>query len=771
MRRDAVDVGRVELMIATLRRIIQAVNDAPDLDAALELLVSELRGAMATDVCTIYLRDRGADRLVFRATEGLNRERVGQFSLGMDEGLVGWVARRGEPLNLEQADQHPKFQLIPDLGEEPFSTFLGVPVMHQRDLLGVLVVQQTARRKFSNDEESFLMTVSAQLAGVIAHAEATGALLASASGSATEGARFAGVAGSPGIAIGSGVVIATGAELEAVPTRRAEDRKGELRAFRAALARVRDDIEMVADNLRDELSPEDHALFGVYLSILDDSALGGEVAALIKAGEWAQGALSQVMLRHIRHFERMEHSYLRERAVDVRDLGSRVLAYLQDSQRQRRQWPAKTILVAEELTASLLGEVPRDSLAGVVSLRGSANSHAAILARSMGVPAAVGVADLPLARLDGLELVVDGYNGRVYVKPHTQVRRRFELLQAEDTALTEELKSQVGLPCVTQDGVRTLLWANTGVAADIMRARDNGAEGVGLYRSEVSFLLRDRFPSEEEQCHVYREQLQALHPAPVTMRTLDIGGDKSLPYFPISEDNPFLGWRGIRVTLDHPEIFLTQIRAMLKANEGLGNLRILLPIVTNLEELEEAKLLIARCHEEVQAEGFSAPSPPVGVMIEVPAAVYLAQSLAANSDFLSVGSNDLTQYLLAVDRNNPRVASLYQPLHPALLTALQVVVHAAHEAGRSVSICGELAGDPVAAPLLVAMGFDQLSMNAGNLPRVKSVLRSLALGDVRFLVDRLSQFRSTVQISTQLEALLRDNGLERFVRTGNEGRS
>lgn len=757
-------------MISTLRRIIQSVNDAETLEDALTLLVRELRAAMETDVCTIYLRDRQANRLVFRATEGLNVDRVGQFSLGMDEGLVGWVASREEPLNLEDAGQHPRFQLVPDLGEEAFSTFLGAPIVHQRDLLGVLVVQQTARRRFSNDEESFLVTISAQLAGVIAHAEATGALARADDAEGQPGARFLGVAGSPGIGIGEGVVLSPSADLAAVPSHQAVDRKVELRAFRAALARVRDDIEIVAENLREELSAEDHALFGVYLNILDDSTLGGEVASLIKAGEWAQGALSQVMLKHIRHFERMEHSYLRERAVDVRDLGTRVLAYLQDEQRQRREVPANTILVAEELTASVLGEIPRESLAGIVSLRGSANSHAAILARSMGIPAAVGVADLPLTRLEGLELVVDGYNGRVYVKPHAQVRERFELLRAEDTALSRELESLIDLPAETRDGITTPLWANTGIAADLQRAADNGAEGVGLYRTEVSFLLRDRFPTEDEQRQLYREQLERFAPAPVTMRTLDIGGDKSLPYFPINEDNPFLGWRGIRVTLDHPEIFLTQVRAMLKASEGLDNLRILLPMVTNLEELDEAKLLIQRCHEEVLAEGCIVSMPPVGVMIEVPAAVYLAHALAERSDFLSVGSNDLTQYLLAVDRNNPQVTGLYQPLHPAVLSALKQVVTAAHEAGKTASICGEMAGDPLSAPLLVAMGFDQLSMNAGNLLRVKSVLRSLNMADVQFMVDRLDQFQSEVQISTQIESLLRERGLERFVRTGDRGR-
>ena len=259
----------------------------------------------------------------------------------------------------------------------------------------------------------------------------------------------------------------------------------------------------------------------------------------------------------------MEHSYLRERAVDVRDLGTRVLGYLQDANRQHVDYPDATVLVAEELTASTLGEIPRDKLVGIVSMRGSANSHTAILARAMGIPAVVGVEDLPLKRLPDQRLVVDGYNGRIYVNPHADLLTRFEALK---TRPFEELAPLAHRPAETADGTVIPLWVNTGVAADVQRAREFGAEGVGLYRTEVSFLLRDRFPSEEEQRQLYREQLEAFHPAPVTMRTLDLGGDKALPYFPIEESNPFLGWRGIRVTLDHPEIFLTQVRAMLRAN-------------------------------------------------------------------------------------------------------------------------------------------------------------------------------------------------------------
>ncbi len=756
-------------MLEVLRRLIQDVNAADSLEDALALIVAQVRAAMHTDVCTIYLHDKAKQQLVFRATEGLNSEKVGQFGLGFDEGLVGWVATREEPLNLDDASAHPRFQLVEGLGEEPFNAFLGAPIVHQRDLLGVLVVQQGDHRRFSEDEEAFLITVSAQLAGLIAHAELAGVIRKSATvpEDAEGGARLSGVAACSGIGIGIAAWVSPHADLQTVPSRESKDRRAELKAFRDALASVRSDIQQVAENLEDELGPEDRALFGVYLSILDDSALGGEVAALIKAGEWAQGALSQVMLRHIRHFERMEHSYLRERAVDVRDLGTRVLGYLQDANRQEIDYPDATVLVAEELTASALGEIPREKLVGIVSMRGSANSHTAILARAMGIPAVVGVEDLPLKQLPDRRLVVDGYNGRVYVNPHPDLLSRFEGLLAEDEALFEELAPLAEQPAATSDGHAVPLWVNTGVAADVQRAREFGAEGVGLYRTEVSFLLRDRFPSEEEQRQLYREQLEALHPSPVTMRTLDIGGDKALPYFPIEESNPFLGWRGIRVTLDHPEIFLTQVRAMLKANEGLDNLRILLPMVTAIDELRSARELILRCHSEVMSEGFSADLPPIGVMIEVPAAVYLAGPLAEEADFLSVGSNDLTQYLLAVDRGNARVADLYQALHPAVLAALRDIIDAAHQHDKSVSICGELAGDPRAAPLLVAMGFDQLSMNAGSLSVIKRVLSAFSRDELAQLMATLRPLRSAQEVVSALDQALGDRGLDIFLRRGS----
>ena len=745
-------------MLDILRNIVLKVNAAESLDEVLSIIVSRVRIAMGTEVCSVYIRDRHGERYRFRATEGLNTDQVGKASLARGEGLVGLVAEREEPLNLEDAQSHPNFQLLSDIGEEPFHSFLGVPIIHQRDVLGVLVVQQAQRRRFDESEEAFLVTMSAQLAGVIAHAVVTGAVPDETSPQRDRVyTRISGVPGAPGIGIGKAVVMAPVADLHAVPHRPGDDRRGELRAFRRALAQVRRDIEAVAANLRDKLSPEDLALFDVYIGILDDSTMGGEVAALIKSGQWAQGALAQVMLEHIRHFEAMEHSYLRERAVDVKDLGERVLGYLQAEQREERMYPEQSILVSEELTASMLGEIPRERLTGLVSVRGSSNSHVAILARAMGIPTVMGAVDLPYTRLRDMALVVDGYNGNVHLNPTPPIQRRFREIADQDVAINRDLEALHELPCVTLDEERLTLWVNTGLMADVAHSR--GAEGVGLYRTEITFLMRERFPSEEEQRQVYREQLDAFAPSPVTMRTLDVGGDKALPYFPIEEANPFLGWRGIRVTLDHPEILLAQVRAMLKANAGLGNLRIMLPMVSNIPELEEALALVQRSHRELEEEGIRTPRPPIGVMVEVPAAVYQARALARRVDFLSVGSNDLTQYLLAVDRNNARVSTLYHAFHPALLEALNQVAESARAEGKQVSICGELAGNPMAAVLLLAMGYDVLSMNATSLPRVKRTVRAITAADARRIWAEVRVLESGVDVRDRLERFLRERDL------------
>ncbi|MGB1271517.1 MAG: phosphoenolpyruvate--protein phosphotransferase, partial [Endozoicomonas sp.] len=541
--------------------------------------------------------------------------------------------------------------------------------------------------------------------------------------------------------------------------RECKDIGKELELLEQALDSVRVDLKQTATKLSGRLPAEEQALFDVYLRMLDDQALGQEIRERIEKGLWAQGALRQVIDEHICHFEMMDDAYLRERASDVRDLGRRVLSYLQKSSHSEVDYPENTILISEELSPVMLGEVPHNALAGLVSVQGSSNSHVAILARALGIPTVMGAVDLPFQKLSGKTLIVDGNLGLVYSSPTQELLDYYTAVVEEEQEFSEGLEAISELPCITPDNYRIPLWVNTGLMTDAVRSLDRGAEGVGLYRTEIPFMIRDRFPSESEQETIYRQQLEAFAPRPVTMRTLDIGGDKSLTYFPIKEDNPFLGWRGIRVTLDHPEIFLVQIRAMLKASVGLDNLRIMLPMISSVFEVEDALHLIHRAHAEVLSEGLPVVMPPVGVMVEVPAAVYMVKDLAQRVDFLSIGSNDLVQYLLAVDRNNPRVSDLYHSFHPAVLHALQRVVDDAHREGKTVGICGEMAGDPAAAVLLMAMGFDMLSMSAVNLLKVKWVLRRITMDGAKKILSDLMKHDNPQVIRSSLELALCREGM------------
>jgi len=756
-------------MLTALRQIVQAVNDASNLDEALQLIVREVKASMSTDVCSIYLKERQGQRFRLMATSGLNPSAVGLVSMDVDQGLVGMVANRAEAVNIESVSSHSRNLYFPETGEEQFSSFLGAPIIHNGEVLGVLVVQKRTGTRFDEASEAFLITISAQLAARISHATLTGTIgnldTLQSKGSDTS---FSGASGAPGVAIGTAIAIVPAGDLAAIKPRKAKDQAYELDRFDQSVTLVRGQIERQAEQLAERLNKEERELFNVYQRMLDDNALGGEIRSRIEQGYDARSSVAWIVHQHVQTFKQMTDEYFRERAVDLSDLGARVLAALDQSHQPVKGFPDSTILVSEELTASMITMVPADKLVGLVSSKGSLNSHGAILARALGIPTVLGVEELPYDALDQRQVIVDGYEATVFADPSDLLMRKYHAVQKEDDALALKFESLKDEPAETKDGVRISLLVNTGLSLDIARASNVGADGVGLYRSEMPFIAADRFPSEEEQRVIYEQQLRAFQGKPVTIRTLDIGGDKSLPYFPISEDNPFLGWRGIRVTLDHPEIFLMQVRAMMKASMGLDNLRILLPMVTELREYERAHALIRQAHLELIEEGFEVKFPKVGVMIEVPAAVYQAGEFAKRADFLSVGSNDLIQYLLAVDRSNARVAQLYSGYHPAVLAALRAIVKAANKHDTPVTICGEIAGDPVAASLLLAMGYTGLSMNATSLPRIKSLVRQLNFKDAKEWLKEARKMEDARQIRKHLNARLKEVGVESVLVRGSE---
>lgn len=755
-------------MLITLRRIIQDVASTSDFKEALNLMVREIANTLQTDASTIFLLDRRFGEYVFMATMGLNPGAVGKVRIPLGQGLVGLVGEREEPVNIDNASKHPRFLQIDEVKEEVYRAFLGVPVIYHRQVLGVIVVQQKESRRYDEAEESFLITLAAQLAAIIAHAEATGQLAGVLDSHLKKDreAVYSGIPGAPGIGLGLGIVVHPLLDLDTVPDRVAEDREYEVASLEAALEAVRQEMKVLSERLNPNLRSEEQDLFAAYQHILDRTALGQEVIDEIHQGNWAQGALRRVIQGHVQRLENMDNEYLRERASDLQDIGRRVLSYLQKNTRVLPEYAARTILIGENLTPTDLAEVPEGCLAGVICAKGSAVSHVAILARALNVPTVMGVSDFSISEWQGKEIVVDGYYGQVHVSPSPLARKEFQRLADQEKKLDASLQVLRDKPAVTKDDHRVVLMVNAGLGADIGVSLVAGAEGVGLYRTEIPFLMRERFPTSEEQRILYRQLLSSFAPRPVIMRVLDIGGDKILPYFPVKEDNPFLGWRGIRVMLDHPEIFLAQVRAMMRASEGLNNLRIMLPMITDVSEVEEALRLIHKVYGEICQEGYQLQMPQVGIMMEVPSAIYQARSLAKRVDFLSVGSNDLTQYLLAVDRNNTRVANLFDALHPAVLRALIQIVEYGHQEGKHVSICGELASDPVAVMLLVAIGFDSLSMNASSLSRIKYVIREFTKKSASKLLQEVLSMESAVMIRCHMELALEKAGLGNLVRAG-----
>ncbi|MBW8191762.1 phosphoenolpyruvate--protein phosphotransferase [Neiella marina] len=752
-------------MLQTLRKIVQGVNQTEALDDALQFLVSHTKQALEAQCCSVYLANADGGYFTLMATDGLAKSSVGKAVIGFEEGLIGLVGQKEEPINLANAHLHPRFKYIPEVEEEQLNAFLGTPIIHQGKVLGVLTIQQADERQFSEQEESLLITLSAQLAGVLATAKARGQLTTPA----TKQHRMVvlqGVAGSPGIAASPAWVERVVVDLADVIEDQHQDLAAELERWQAAVLQTREYIERLSLRLGESIEQDALAIFDVYQHMLDDASISGAVEQQIRENATAETALVRVAKEYIAQFAAMQDGYLRERASDVRDLAQRLLYFLQQKRHEQTELKQPIILVAEEVTASMLASIPREKLLGIVSLRGSSNSHAAILARAMGIPAVLGVAELPLKRCAGRELIVDGYSGRIYLSPSQTVRDEYSRLLQQETELQVEFEKNRELPAATADGSRLSVMINAGLAADTEHY-GGGADGVGLFRTEIPFMIRDKFPSEEFQFQTYCNILKRFPDQPVTMRTLDVGGDKALPYFPIREENPFLGWRGLRMTLDHPEIFLVQLRAMLKAHRKCRNLRIMFPMVTQIAELAQAKKLLFKAHSEMQDElNDHFPLPQVGIMVEVPAMLYQLRAVADMVDFISVGSNDLTQYLLAVDRNNPRVANLYDELNPAVLNALNSVAQQCRQYKLEFSICGELASDPLGAILLVAMGYKVLSMNAANIGRVKWALAKVSMAQCQHMLQKALNLSSSDIIRRQLYVDMDSYGLGALIRPG-----
>ncbi|HDL9482537.1 TPA: phosphoenolpyruvate--protein phosphotransferase [Vibrio cholerae] len=748
-------------MLSQLRDIVEQVSKVEDVYQALDIFVKQTCEAMSTECCTVYLANEEMHRLELMATQGL-KFKGDKIHIDFDEGLVGLVKRSAEPINLAEASKHPSFKYFKQLGEEVYHSFLGTPIIYRKQVLGVLVVQQKSPRLFSEMEVSFLVTLAAQLAVLVAHAQTQGHWRLSKKQQA-----ITGVAASSGVAIGEFWWDDTQPDLSEVLPASALDPDFEQERIALAVESALADFRRMRKKLDGDINKEALAIFDLFTHLLNDPMLRKDLKAQIQKGDRADWALRQVVESYSNRFARMSDVYLRERAQDIRELGQRLLFFLLNTETNQPKIDKPVILVVRELTASVLAALPKDKLLAVVSLEGAANSHAAILSRALGIPAVMGVS-INLRDLNGKKGIVDGYSGKLFISPSKTILNEYRALANEERELSRMVNEAIREPACTLDGVRIELLLNAGLSADTSIAVNQGVDGVGLYRTEISFLLQHRFPSEEEQTQQYRHVLNTYPHQRVVMRTLDIGGDKPLPYLPIEEDNPFLGWRGIRFTLDHPDIFIIQLRAMLRASAESGNLSILLPMISGAKELDDALKFIYQAYQEVSQQDPRVVMPQIGIMLEVPSMLYLLPLIADKIDFVSVGTNDLTQYLLAVDRNNARVADVYESMHPAVVMALKQIQQTCVTHQIPVCVCGELAGDPIGALLLIGLGYTTLSMNTSNVAKVKYLVRHSELAELTQLAERALTQPYGREIYNMMLAYIEKHGFAGFVRAGKK---
>ncbi|ABZ75637.1 PTSINtr with GAF domain, PtsP [Shewanella halifaxensis HAW-EB4] len=739
-------------MLKTLRDITQAVASSRDLQYALELLVTQTKQAMATECCSIYILEE--QQLVLSATDGLDPAAVNRVKLPVTQGLVGLVAQREEAINLADAPSHPRFKLLPEVAEEAYSAFLAVPIVYQKSVIGVIVVQQVQARQFSEGEEAFLMTLAAQLAVAI-----KGLTHRAKSSSSLQQRYYTGTQASKGIAIAKALMLGGQISFD-LALQRANSIEEEEKRLQDAMNRCKDLLVGLSQRFDREKDEEAASIFKALLLLLEKASLGGEYIEEVRAGWSSETAVCQVSKRYIEHFGSMSDLYLKERANDIRDLGQRVLRQLIEPDKIFLEPETPVILITREASTTLLAEFPRQKLAGIVTELGGANSHAAILARAMGVPAIIGVEGILSANIEKSQIIINANRGQVIIEPSALVLSEYRSLIAAQEEQQRQYAQELSLKAVTLDNKRIYLYINSGLLSSVDSETGADSDGIGLYRTEILFMLKQCFPGEIEQLEIYRKVLKAAGNKPVVMRTLDVGGDKPLDYFPIIEDNPFLGWRGIRLSLDHPELFLVQLRAMLQAAIDTEQLHILLPMVSNLEEIDLSLIYLEQACQELTSElGKSITMPKVGIMLEVPVLLYQLDEVAKRVDFVSVGSNDLTQYLLAVDRNNPSVSPLFDSYHPGVLRALKFAVERCGEHQLPISVCGELAGEPIGAMLLVAMGYDQLSMNQASLARINYLLRRVSQTELNQLLGEALKLNSGEEVRLLVAQYCEQKGL------------
>ncbi len=738
-----------------LRRLREIMAQQASAQARLDRLVALIAANMVAEVCSIYLRRAGKAFELF-ATEGLNREAVHRTRLREGEGLVGLVGETAEPVNLSDAPGHPRFAYRPETGEDPFRSFLGVPIVRGGQVYGVLTVQNRAARQYDEEEVEALQTVAMVLAEVVAH----GTLfdIAELDEPALRGDRpvtFKGEGLSEGVAVGRVVLHEPRVKVDRMI---ADDPPAELQRLESALESMREAVDRMLDSSELDLTGESREVIEAYRLFVQDQGWRQKLRDAVRTGLTAEAAVERVQDELRLRVIRAGDSLLRDRLHDFEDLARRLQRQLQ-GETGARDLPTNAVLVARAMGPAELLDYGRENLVALILEDVAATSHVAIVARSMGLPLVSAVEGIVDAARAGDTVAVDGETGEAQLRAPDEIVRAFEARRVLRDQRVARIAAVRDLPAVTRDGVHVELMMNAGLLIDMPHLKESGADGVGLFRTELQFMIGEAMPRLADQIGFYSKVIEFAGDRPVVFRTLDLGGDKILPYGRWErEENPALGWRAIRIALDRPALLRYQIRALLAASESRV-LRLLLPMISNVAEFNSARALIDR--ELERARLLSLPLPRqtlVGAMLEVPALMFMLPQILRSADFVSIGSNDLLQFVFAVDRTNPRVARRYDALNPATLTLIRQIVRSAAEANGEVSLCGEMAGKPLDAMALIGLGLRTLSMQPANIGPVKMMIRSIDTRVVAQFVNKLCG-RTDHSLRTRLAAFAAEHGV------------
>jgi len=742
-----------------LRRLREVMAEPVSAQARLDKIVMVIAANMVAEVCSFYVM-RADNTLELFATEGLKREAVHITTMNAGEGLVGLIVRQAEPLNLSNAQAHPSFSYRPETGEEIYQSFLGVPVLRSGNTLGVLVVQNRAHRIYTEEEVEALQTTVMVLAEIIA----SGELQALAEPGTGIALRRAMTLNGQNLADGVGLGHAVLHEPRVVVSNLiADDPEVEQKRLDAAIADLRSSIDQLVD--RGDISHvgEHREVLETYRMFANDPGWTRRLREAVQTGLTAEAAVERVQSDNRARMLRQTDPYLRERLHDLDELANRLLHRLlgRDMIDGRVQLPDNAILIARSMGPAALLDYDRSKLRGLVLEEGGPTSHIAIVARALGIPAVGTVENITGSVEPGDAIIVDGGTGQVHVRPQSDVEDAFKEKAKLRARRQEQYRKLRDVPSVTKDGVAVSLNLNAGLLIDLPHMDETGAQGIGLFRTELQFMISARMPTANEQMALYRTVFDATRGRPVTFRTLDIGGDKILPYLRTAEEeNPALGWRAIRIGLDRPGLLRAQLRAMLKAAAG-QHLRVMFPMVATVNEFDRAKVLVQREMTHLERYGYALPeSTQLGVMVEVPSLLFELDEIAERADFLSVGSNDLMQFLFAADRENPLMAARFDPLAPSSLKALRLIAQAGNRAGIPVTLCGELASLPLEAMVLVGLGYRSLSMSPASIGPVKAMLLGLNASAIEACVTQLLTAPNGVTtLRPAIEAFARDHGV------------